>query len=86
MEPIIWVAFGLVAGWLAGLVMKGGGYGLVGDLAVGILGAIVCAWLFVFIVPAEQRSGLVGTALVAVAGAVVFVGLARLLTRRAVHA
>jgi uncharacterized membrane protein YeaQ/YmgE (transglycosylase-associated protein family) len=86
MEPIIWVAFGLVAGWLAGLLMKGGGYGLVGDLAVGILGAIVCAWLFVFIVPAEQRSGLVGTVLVAIAGAVVFVGMARLLTRRVVHA
>lgn len=86
MEPIIWVAFGLVAGWLAGLLMKGGGYGLVGDLAVGILGAIVCAWLFVFIVPAEQRSGLVSTALVAIAGAVVFVGLARLLTRKVVHA
>jgi uncharacterized membrane protein YeaQ/YmgE (transglycosylase-associated protein family) len=86
MELIIWVAFGLVAGWLAGLLMKGGGYGLVGDLAVGILGAIVCAWLFVFIVPAEQRSGLVSTALVAVAGAFVFVGLARLLTRRVVHA
>jgi uncharacterized membrane protein YeaQ/YmgE (transglycosylase-associated protein family) len=85
-EPIIWVAFGLVAGWIAGLLMKGGGYGLVGDLAVGILGAIVCAWLFVFIVPAEHRSGLVGTALVAVAGAVGFVGLARLLTRRVVHA
>lgn len=86
MEPIIWVAFGLVAGWLAGLVMKGGGYGLVGDLVVAILGAIVCAWLFVFIVPAEQRSGLVSTALVAIAGAVVFVGLARLLTRRVVRA
>ena len=86
MEPIIWVAFGLVAGWLAGLVMKGGGYGLVGDLAVGVLGAIVCAWLFVFLVPAEQRSGLVSTALVAIAGAVVFVGLARLLTRRVAHA
>jgi uncharacterized membrane protein YeaQ/YmgE (transglycosylase-associated protein family) len=86
MEPIIWVAFGLVAGWLAGLLMKGGGYGLVGDIAVGILGAIVCAWLFVFIVPAEQRSGLVGTVLVAISGAVVFVGLARLLTRRVVRA
>ena len=86
MEPIIWVAFGLVAGWLAGLVMKSGGYGLVGDLAVGILGAIVCASLYVFIVPAAQRTELVGTALVAVAGAVVFVGVARLLTRRVVRA
>ena len=86
MEPIIWVAFGLVAGWLAGLLMKGGGYGLVGDLVVGILGAIVCASLFVFIVPAAHRSELVGTALVAIGGAVVFVALARLLTRRVVRA
>ena len=85
MEPIIWVAFGLIAGWLAGLVMKGSGYGLVGDLAVAILGAIVGAWLFVFILPAEQRGGLVSTVIVAVVSAVVFVGLARLLTWRTVH-
>jgi uncharacterized membrane protein YeaQ/YmgE (transglycosylase-associated protein family) len=85
MEPVTWIIIGLIAGWLAGLVMKGG-YGLVGDLLVGVLGAIVGAWLFVFIVPADQRSGPMGTIVVATIGCVVFVGLARLLTRRTVRA
>lgn len=86
MEPLIWIVLGLIAGWLAGLVMKGSGYGLVGDIVVGILGAIVGAWLFIFIVPVEQRGGLAGTIVVALIGAVVFVGLARVLTRRTVRA
>jgi uncharacterized membrane protein YeaQ/YmgE (transglycosylase-associated protein family) len=86
MEPLTWIVIGLIAGWLAGLVMKGSGYGLVGDLLVGVLGGVVGAWLFGFIVPADQRSGMVGTIVVALIGAVVFVGLARLLTRRTVRA
>jgi len=86
MEPITWIVIGLIAGWLAGLVMKGSGYGLVGDILVGLLGGVVGAWLFVFIVPADERTGLIGTAVVAVIGAAVFVALARLLTRRSVHA
>ena len=86
MEPITWLVIGLIAGWLAGLVMKGSGYGLVGDIVIGILGGVVGAWLFVFIVPVDARSGLVGTIVVAVIGAAVFVGLARVLTRRTVHA
>jgi uncharacterized membrane protein YeaQ/YmgE (transglycosylase-associated protein family) len=85
-EPITWVVIGLIAGWLAGLVMKGGGYGLVGDLVVGVLGGVVAAWLFVFIAPADQRSGLVAYAVVALIGAALFVGLARVLTRRTVRA
>lgn len=85
MEPIVWLVVGLIAGWLAGLVMKGSGYGLVGDILVGILGAVVGALLFVFIVP-DERGGLVGTVVVALIGAAVFVGLARLLTRRTVRA
>jgi len=82
MEPIIWLVIGLIGGWLAGLVMKGGGYGLVGDIAVGIFGGL----LFILIVPVDQRSGLVGTIVVAVIGAALFVGLARVLTWRPVHA
>jgi len=65
MEPTIWLVIGLIAGWLAGLVMKGGGYGLVGHIAVGIVGGL----LFILIVPVDQRSGLVGTIVVAVIGA-----------------
>jgi len=86
MEPIAWLVIGLIAGWLAGLVMKGSGYGLVGDVLVGVLGGVVGTWLLVFIVPVEQRSGLVGIVVVALIGAAVFIGLARLLTRRTVRA
>ena len=86
MEPITWLVIGLIAGWLAGLVMKGSGYGLVGDILVGLLGGVAGVWLFVFIVPVDHRSGLVGMIVVAVVGAALFVGLARLLTRRTVRA
>jgi len=50
MSIIAWIVVGLIAGWLAGMVMKGGGYGVVGDIIVGIVGALiggfVAAWLF----------------------------------------
>jgi uncharacterized membrane protein YeaQ/YmgE (transglycosylase-associated protein family) len=82
MEPITWLVIGLIAGWLAGLVMKGSGNGLVGDIAVGIVGGL----LFILIVPIDQRSGLVGTTVVAVIGAAIFVGVARVLTRRTARA
>jgi uncharacterized membrane protein YeaQ/YmgE (transglycosylase-associated protein family) len=86
MEPITWLVIGLTAGWLAALVMKGRGYAVVGDVLAGILGVVVGAWLFIVIVPFDERTGLVGMSVVAVMGAIVFVGLARLLTRRTVHA
>ena len=42
----MWVVVGLLAGWLAGFVMKSGGYGLRGDLILGLVGSIVGSWLF----------------------------------------
>jgi uncharacterized membrane protein YeaQ/YmgE (transglycosylase-associated protein family) len=49
MDPvtlILWLVIGAVAGWLAGVIMKGGSFGLVGDIVVGILGAFIAGWLF----------------------------------------
>ena len=43
---VIWLIVGAVAGWLAGQIVKGGSFGLVGDIVVGIIGAIVGGWLF----------------------------------------
>ena len=43
---IIWLVIGAIAGWLAGLLMTGGGFGLVGNILVGIIGAFVAGWLF----------------------------------------
>ena len=42
---IVWLIVGAIAGWLAGMVVKGGGYGLVGDIIVGIIGALIAGWL-----------------------------------------
>ena len=45
MDSLIWILAGVVAGWLTGLVVKGRGYGLVGDLIMGFLGGLVGGWL-----------------------------------------
>jgi uncharacterized membrane protein YeaQ/YmgE (transglycosylase-associated protein family) len=42
---IIWLIVGALAGWLAGMVVKGGGFGLIGDIIVGIIGAFIAGWL-----------------------------------------
>ena len=49
MDPtsiIVMLVIGAVAGWLAGLIMSGGGFGLIGNIIVGIIGALVAGWLF----------------------------------------
>ena len=46
MEIVWFILIGLVAGWLAGLIMKGGGYGPIGDIIVGVLGSLLGGWLF----------------------------------------
>jgi uncharacterized membrane protein YeaQ/YmgE (transglycosylase-associated protein family) len=43
---LIWLVIGAVAGWLAGTLVKGGGFGLLGDIVVGIIGAFIAGWLF----------------------------------------
>jgi uncharacterized membrane protein YeaQ/YmgE (transglycosylase-associated protein family) len=42
---IVWLIVGGVAGWLAGLVVKGGGFGIVGNIIVGIIGALIAGWI-----------------------------------------
>ena len=42
---IIWLIVSAIAGWLAGMVVKGGGFGLIGDIVVGIIGAVIAGWL-----------------------------------------
>ncbi len=79
---LYWIVIGLIAGWLAGVVMKGGGYGLLTDIVLGVLGGIVGGWLFgaLGIFPG---GGLVGSIIVAFVGAVVLVGITRVIKRAA---
>jgi uncharacterized membrane protein YeaQ/YmgE (transglycosylase-associated protein family) len=77
---IYWLVVGLIAGWLAGLVMKGGGYGIIVDLLLGIVGGWLGGWLFgrLGIWPA---GGMIGSIIVAFVGAVILVGITRILKR-----
>jgi uncharacterized membrane protein YeaQ/YmgE (transglycosylase-associated protein family) len=74
---IAWILVGLAAGWLAGRVMKGSGYGLVGDLVVGLIGSLVGALLFGALTPSLGVYGLIGSILVAFVGAVIFIAIVR---------
>lgn len=42
---VAWLIVGAIAGWLAGLIVKGGGFGLLGNIVIGIIGAVVAGWL-----------------------------------------
>lgn len=77
---IVWLLLiGLIAGWLAGQLMKGGGYGVVGDIVVGILGSFIGGYIFRAL--GLSASGVLGTIIVATIGAMVLVFLLRALRR-----
>ena len=77
----VWFArVGLVAGWLAGLLMKGGGFGVIGDIVVGVLGALLGGFLF-SLVGLSAGGGLIGALVVATIGAIVLIFLLRLIKR-----
>ena len=80
MGLLAWIVVGLIAGWLAGLLMKGGGYGIVADIVLGILGGIVGGWLF-GILGIWPGGGFVGSILIAFVGAVVLIAITRVLRR-----
>jgi uncharacterized membrane protein YeaQ/YmgE (transglycosylase-associated protein family) len=76
---LIFLAIGAVAGWLAGVLMSGGGFGLLGDIVVGIIGAVVGGFLFGAI--GISAGGLVGAIVTATVGAVVLIFILRLVKR-----
>ncbi len=83
MSIIAWIVLGLVAGWLAGTLMKGSGYGIVGDIVLGILGAIVGGWLTGLLLGRDMMTGFnIESLIVAVLGAVVLIGISRLFSGR----
>lgn len=70
---------GLIAGWLAGKIMKGKGFGLVGDLVVGVLGAIVGSWIFWAL--GLGAYGILGSIVVALIGALLLLYIVRLVKK-----
>jgi uncharacterized membrane protein YeaQ/YmgE (transglycosylase-associated protein family) len=76
---LIFLAIGAVAGWLAGVLMKGGGFGLLGDIVIGIIGAVIGGFLFPLF--GVQLGGLIGAIAMATVGAVVLLFVIRLLKK-----
>lgn len=77
---IVWLLIGAIAGWLAGQIMKGGGFGLVGDIIVGIVGAFIAGVLFPRLGFAFGNP-LVGSIIAAVVGACLLLFIMRLVRR-----
>ena len=79
MGLLYWIVVGLIAGWLAGKIMKGSGFGLIGDLVVGVLGAIIGGWLFGILGLAAW--GLIGSILMALVGALLLLYVVRMVKK-----
>ncbi|THF60565.1 GlsB/YeaQ/YmgE family stress response membrane protein [Pseudothauera nasutitermitis] len=78
MNLLTFLIVGLVAGWLAGVLVRGGGLGLLGNLVVGVIGAVIGGSLFGFL---GLGGGLVGSIVVATLGAIVLLVLIRVIKR-----
>ena len=82
MGILSWIVGGLIAGWLAGMVMRGGGYGLVGDIIVGIVGGLLGGWIATALlhIGADVSGINLESIVVAFFGAVVLIALLRLIS------
>jgi uncharacterized membrane protein YeaQ/YmgE (transglycosylase-associated protein family) len=81
MGILSWIVVGLIAGWLAGMVMRGGGYGLIGDIIVGVVGGLLGGWIATSLlhIGADVNGINLESILVAFAGAVILLVVLRLL-------
>lgn len=77
---IAWLIIGAIAGWLAGLLVKGGGFGLFADIVVGIVGAFIGGWL-AGVLHISPGGGWIGSIITAVIGAVILLFVIRLIKR-----
>ena len=77
---LVWIIVGAVAGWLAGLVVRGFGFGLVGNIVVGILGAVLGGWLFGAI-GFSFFPGIINSIITAFLGALILLFVVRLIKR-----
>jgi uncharacterized membrane protein YeaQ/YmgE (transglycosylase-associated protein family) len=77
---LIWLLVGAIAGWIAGAVVRGGGFGLLGDIVVGIIGAFIAGWLFPRL-GFHLGVGIISAIIDAAIGAIVLLLLLRLIRR-----
>ncbi len=79
MNIVYFLLIGLVAGWLAGQIMKGGGFGVIGDIVIGVIGAVLGG--FIFDLLQISAGGLIGSLVVATIGAIVLIAIVRAVKR-----
>jgi uncharacterized membrane protein YeaQ/YmgE (transglycosylase-associated protein family) len=79
MNIIFWLIIGALAGWIAGQLMRGGGFGLIGNIIVGIIGAVVGGWVFGLL--GLSADGTIGSLVTATVGAVVLLFVVGLIKR-----
>ncbi len=77
---LAWLVVGAIAGWLAGLIVKGGGFGLIGNIVIGIIGAVVAGWLLPQL-GINLGTGIVRAIINAVIGGVVVLAIIALIKR-----
>ena len=83
MTILSWIVVGLIAGFLAGLVVKGGGFGLLGDIIVGVVGGLLGGWISVNLLHFGNMTGInLESILIAFVGAVILLLVIRLIRRR----
>ena len=80
MTFVYFILVGLIAGWLASVLVKGGGAGVIGDIVVGIIGALLGGWIFGML-GISAGGGLVGAIVTATVGAIVFILILRAIKR-----
>lgn len=80
MDFLWFLLVGLIAGWLAGMLVKGGGFGVVGDMVVGVLGALLGGFLFTKF-GVSSGGGMIGSIIVATIGAIILIFILRLIKR-----
>jgi uncharacterized membrane protein YeaQ/YmgE (transglycosylase-associated protein family) len=79
MDLLLFLAIGAFAGWIAGNLMKGGGFGLIGNMAIGVTGAYIGKYVFGFL--GLSFGGMIGTLMAAVLGAVILIFIVGLIQR-----
>jgi uncharacterized membrane protein YeaQ/YmgE (transglycosylase-associated protein family) len=77
---IIWLIIGAIAGWLAGTLLRGGGFGLIGDIIVGIIGAVLGGWL-AGVLGLHIASGMISAIITATVGAIILILIVRVIKR-----
>ena len=83
MTILSWIVVGLIAGFLAGVAVKGGGFGLIGDIIVGVIGGLLGGWISVNLLHFGNMTGInLESILIAFVGAVILLLVLRLIRRR----